>query len=310
MTSKPVIVFGPTGKIASVAARTAREHGAKVILAMRDTQKSIPGLSSEEEAAGGYERMQADLSQPETVSAVIKKTGAKHAFFYLIFSAKDRMKATIQAMKDAGLELPIFLSSYTITKDVQDVEAEDLIPYAHAQVELSLQEIFTKDHYIAIRPGNFATNTLRFAPGVKEGEVPMPYPEAKGDMITPTDMGRVSGNVLVKGKQYGEYYVYLFGPDMVSGTAAMETIGGVLNKSIKINPLYGDAATEHMTLTMGMGETFAAYFNKVYENMSRGDDRVTGKPWFAEGRANVEKYSGYKAQTYREWVEENKEAFT
>ena len=52
-----VIVFGPTGNIASVAARTAQQHGAKVWLAMRDPSKAIPGLTAEAEQAGNYSRV-------------------------------------------------------------------------------------------------------------------------------------------------------------------------------------------------------------------------------------------------------------
>ena len=39
-----VIIFGPTGAVGTAAAREAGKRGAKVWLAMRDTNKKIPGL--------------------------------------------------------------------------------------------------------------------------------------------------------------------------------------------------------------------------------------------------------------------------
>jgi NAD(P)-dependent dehydrogenase (short-subunit alcohol dehydrogenase family) len=133
----PVIVFGPTGNIASYAARKASELGAKVILAMRDTSKSIPGLSEQDEKSGKYERVTADLSDPKSVSAAVEKTGAKRVFFYLVWTMMDHMKSTIEALKASGVEFIVFLSSSTIQVPKEDVPPTNLIPYMHAQVEIS-----------------------------------------------------------------------------------------------------------------------------------------------------------------------------
>lgn len=46
------IVFGPTGHVGSAAARTAQQGGAKVVLALRDTLRPIPGLTLEQEGRG------------------------------------------------------------------------------------------------------------------------------------------------------------------------------------------------------------------------------------------------------------------
>lgn len=194
-----VIVFGPTGNIASVAAQTAQQHGAKVWLAMRDTSKPIPGLSAEEEKNGNYERVRADLTKPETVAAVVQKANAKRAFFYLAFGTPDHMKGTISALKTSGIETPIFLSSYTIDRPLAEVTPTELIPFVHAQVEKTLDELYGQENYVAIRPGSFATNILRFKTGINVGEVRLFGPHFKFDCITPMDMGRVSGTILANG---------------------------------------------------------------------------------------------------------------
>lgn len=308
MASSTVIVFGPTGNIASVAARTAQELGAKVVLAMRDPQKSIPGLSAEQEKCG-FERVQADLTQPDTVSAAVRKSGAKRAFFYLAFGMPDHMKSTLQALKSAGIEFVVFLSSYTLIKDdLREIEQSDIIPHAHAQVELNLQEVFGKENYVAVRPGGFATNTLWWSHGIKACDLKLPYPEARFDYITPLDMGRVSGTILVKGQQEGKHFVYLFGPEMVSQREGAETIGRALNKNIDITPLYGDEAVEHYKNFVP--EPLAKYLIKKYGDIAEGFDSMTDRPWYEEGKGNIQKYSGKPPMKFEEWVRENKQLFT
>ena len=53
----PVIVFGPTGQVGSVAALTASTLGTTVWLAMRNTSKPIPSLSQLAEKEGRFQRV-------------------------------------------------------------------------------------------------------------------------------------------------------------------------------------------------------------------------------------------------------------
>lgn len=169
----PVIIFGPTGNIGSVTAKTAAEHGAEVFLAMRDTSKEIPGL---DEKAGTFKRIQADLTKPDSVQEAIKASGAKRAFFYAAHGSPDHMKSTIQAMKDGGIDFPVFLSSYTVVgsgQKLHEIQQSELIPYLHAQVEIQLEEIYGLGNFVAVRPGGFATNNLRYKDDINKGEVPL-----------------------------------------------------------------------------------------------------------------------------------------
>ena len=105
--------LGPRGAVGSAAARTAEELGAKVVLAMRDPEKSIPGIDSEKEKQGSFERVQADLTKPDTVRDAVNTTGAKYAFIYLAHGAPNGMKSTIEALKSAGIHLVVFLEQFS-----------------------------------------------------------------------------------------------------------------------------------------------------------------------------------------------------
>src|SRR5690349_22698022 len=140
----PVIVFGPTGQVGSVAALTASSLGTTVWLAMRNTSKPIPGLSQSSEKEGQFQRVYADLEKPSTVSQAVHTAGAKRAFIYLVHHAVDHLAGAIKAMKDAGVDFVVFLSSFTIytTQALRDIDKDDLLPYVHAQVEANLEDVF------------------------------------------------------------------------------------------------------------------------------------------------------------------------
>ncbi|MCJ1302290.1 hypothetical protein MMC08_005093, partial [Hypocenomyce scalaris] len=170
MASRKVIVFGPTGAVGSAAARTAEELGAKVVLAMRDTQKPIPGLDPEKEKQASFERVYADLTKPDTVRDAVNTSRAKYAFIYCTHGTPEHMKSTIEALKSAGIDLVVFLSSFTVQGDLKAIQPSEVLPYVHAQVEIKLGEIFGADGFVAVRPGSFASNTRQYKAELEKGE--------------------------------------------------------------------------------------------------------------------------------------------
>ena len=276
---------------------------------MRDTQKTIQGLSHAEEKEGGFERVQADLMKPDTVSAAVSKAGAKHAFIYMAFGSPDHMKSTLEALKSAGIELVVFLSSYTIQGDIREVQQSDMIPWLHAQVEINLEEIFQSKNYVAVRPGFFATNYLNWKAGISAGDAKIPSPEAKFDSITPTDMGRVSGTILAKGQQNGQNIVYLMGPKMMSQRESIGVIGRALGKDIKVTPANEQEAVE-LYMSIGTPEPLAKYLVQVFSEIDKQDDASAHPSLYETAVANIQKYTGKPPTTFQEWVEGNKQLFT
>ncbi|KAK5711515.1 hypothetical protein LTR17_018343 [Elasticomyces elasticus] len=304
----PVIVFGPTGNIGSVAARTAEKHGAKVYLAMRDTKKTIPGLTPEHEEAGNFTRVEADLTKPETIAAAIKESGAKRAFVYLA-RTPDGMKATLSAMKSSGIDFIVFLSSFNIAlagPELNDIQPSELIPYMHAQVELSLLEVLGTEGFVAVRPGGFATNTLRWKSGILAGEVQMYSPSFPADCITPNDMGEVSGTILVSGPKQDQHIVYLYGPQMLTQGDATKVAGRVLGKDVTLTSQNAEEALEQMVQTFGSAP-LAEYLMRAYK---AAEGRSGQLPHYDEGVENVALYTGRPATKFEDWVEANKEVFT
>ncbi|OJJ64762.1 hypothetical protein ASPSYDRAFT_84756 [Aspergillus sydowii CBS 593.65] len=300
-----VIVFGPTGSVASVVARTAQDNGANVFLAMRDTKKAIPDLTAEQEKADGYKRVQADLTDPDSVGAAIKESGAKRAFIYRAHATRDNMRGTLTALKEAGVEFVVFLSSYTIAGDPRDVEPSDLIPFIHAQVEIALDEVFGAENYVALRPGGFATNLLRSKKGINDGAVDLFAPDFRFDCITPGDMGAVGGKILVNGPRNGQRKVYLYGPRVLGHAEAILAVGRVLGKSVKIGSLSEQQALDEFDQA-GIPKLLAEY---MVRKSGATADETGGRAHYEEGVQNVQLYTGKPAQGFEEWVAENKALF-
>ncbi|KAK1918294.1 hypothetical protein P3342_001211 [Pyrenophora teres f. teres] len=308
MTS--VLIFGPAGQVGSIAARTAGELGATVWLAMRDTSKSIPSLTTEAEAAGDYHRIYADLEKPETVTEAVKTSGAKRVFLYLVHHASDHLHGTITAMKAAGVDFVVFLSSFTIlvNQPLREIPPSDILPFIHAQVEANLDDIFGPDHYVAVRPGCFITNLLSEKAGIVANHVELYGGEFEQDNIVPSDIGRVVGNILVSGPKNGQKKVYLYGPEILSLHDSIARIGKALQKDLKITDL-GPREMYQKYLSFGMPPSFADYMIKTLS--TKGPDKGNGErfPNYKEGVSNVSLYAGHPATRLEAWVEQNKAIF-
>ena len=309
MASRKVIVFGPTGAVGSAAARTAGELGASVVLAMRDTQKAIPGLDAEAEKQGQFERVHADLTKPDTVRDAVSTTGAEYAFLYWAREMPDGMKLTIEALKSAGIKLVVFLSSFTIQGDPKAVPPNDVIPYVHAQVEIKLEEIFGPKGFVTARPGSFASNTFQYKAGLAEGKVKIYVPEATVDHIVPEDIGRVCGTVLAKGPQDEQRAIYLYGPELLSQTESVKILAKVLGKDPKIEASTPEEAYKVFVEDRGVPGPLADYMIRQSAKTITGQRQVFGYPVTDEQLLNVQKYSGRKATTFEEWAEQHKQAF-
>lgn len=274
---------------------------------MRDTQKAIPGLTSEREKGGNFSRVEADLTKPDSIAAAVKTSGAKRAFVYLSHTP-DNMKATFSTMKSSGVEFVVFLSSSTIAmagSELRDVQPSEVIPYMHAQAEVSAEEVFGEENFVALRPGYFATNTLRVKAGIAAGEVEMIGLDYPGDFVTPNDMGEVAGTILALGPKNGQHVVYLYGPQVMLQRDATQIAGRILGKDVKLTGQSADKALEEMT-RKSIPKPLAEYLLRVY---TEGHSKASNPPHHDEGVENIKLYTGRAATGFEDWVQANKELF-
>ena len=315
-----VIVFGPTGHVGAAVANAAHAYGAsKVVLAMRDTSKPIPGLKS---SAGNFQRVQADLTNPSSITAAVSSTGATRAFIYITFGSEDHMASALAALKAGGIEFVVFLSTATLGKgaDLTSLNpATDIIAWAHAQVELNLISVFGRGKYVSLRPGFFATNALAWWKGmIPSGKVKVFGPEVRVDWIAQDDIGKVAAAILGAGKvreEADEEAVWLIGPQKASLREGVVAISkAVLGREAEIVVVEGEAAVQAL-LDAGMPPPVASHLVESFAQMEAMQERGDGKEWlpvpgtWEEAAAVVERYTGGPAMGLLEWVEKYKGAF-
>lgn len=302
-----VIVFGPTGAVGGATAREAGKRGAKVWLAMRDTNKVVDGVTADQERDGKFVRVKADLSDPETVKQAVQLSGAKAAFVYLVHGPGG-VKGALQAMKEAGIEYVVFLSSFTLPEgtSIREISPEALIPYVHAEAEIALEDISMA--HTALRPGSFASNAFNMSwDGSKTPCEAYAFSEGKRtvDNIVPTDIGRVAGAVLVdRPSTSSKEIIYLYGPTLISELEACKIIKDVFSKEVKVVQQTPEEWTERLKAT-GFPPPLVDYLARAAQSKSgygeNGTDLYSGSiP--AQAAANIKKYSGYEPTSFEDFV--------
>lgn len=298
MSPSNVIVFGPSGDVGSAAALQAYDEGAKVTLAMRNPTKQIPSL-----IVITADRVQADLTQPETIKAAVHQSGAKSAFIYAIFGTSDHMRASIVALKEAGIERIVLLSSYTIQCDIRAITPDDFIPWVHAQVEISLEDVYGKGNFVAVRPNYFASNILWFKSAIETGEIQHPNPEAEYDWISPGDIGRVCGSILARG--LAQPIVWLMGPEKMALKDAIGVVTRALEKDVKTTKISAEEALVDFQ-KKGMPEPTARWLVKCVTEDAGYEFQTTV---YEEARGNIFKYTHQEPVKFEQWVDGNLHKF-
>jgi hypothetical protein len=273
MSSPPtVLIFGPSGSVACVAAHEAHRRGASVHLAMRDTTKSLANLPS------SLPRIQADLSDPASLTHAVQKSSATVAFVYTVFASEDHMASSFSKMKSAGIKFVVLLSSFKVTGEPE--KEQNMASFIDSNVLWNVEEMRT-------------------------GKVGLLYPDVKFDFLAPDDIGIVCGAILAQEKYHETKVLYLCGPELMSQEHAHGIIGEVLGREIKVKTLSEEEFLEkhpHMpkpaldTLVKGMRESHEganAYPESLYEPAVE----------------NIRKYKEGEPMKFAEWVEANKRKF-
>ena len=320
MPSPKVIVFGPTGQIASIAALTAHHSGATVCLGMRDPSKPIPNLDQHQ-----LQRIQADLTKPPTLTAAVTSTSSTHAFLYLVHTTPDFMRASLEALKSAGITFVVFLSSYSIAGHGTHPNLLESHPlsFAHAQVERNLKEVFGEGGHVAVRAGYLASNSLLWKSGGEDVDCDLrvPLPKARFDFVSPGDVGAVCGRILARGPGFVEgvgvnsggdgvkgEVVEVVGPEMLSHLEAAELVAKVVGNGMRAVEAEAQDTVDRL-VGAGRPEAVARYMVRLLEMRERREDGMYLEPGLSLAVENLERVLGRPGTRFEDWVVENKGLF-
>ncbi|KAF7302524.1 NmrA domain-containing protein [Mycena chlorophos] len=303
-----VLVFGATGGVGGFVALEAHKRGAKVWLAMRDTSKTISEIPADVEKAAGASiaRVQADLTDAASVTKAVAESGAKAAFIYLIANALDKQRNAIKALREAGVENIVFLSSYGVQAEgdaLRAIPQSEIIPFVHAQVEIAIEDLAFPS-FVALRPASFASNFFKnyLDRSAKPPKAQIIHEDAYADNIVPEDIGAVGAVVLLSPPATGKTSIFLAGSPQRQAKDSWALIKQITGRTdIDTTPTSPDAFVATFT-AKGMPEAMPRYLLKILDRARGG---FSG-PAYEAGVANVSKYLGREPTSFEQYLEKHK----
>jgi uncharacterized protein YbjT (DUF2867 family) len=282
-----ILVTGATGNIGGPLTRMLVDAGHSVRAFSRNAEKAKSALPAGVAVAEG------DLMKPETIAPALD--GATKAFF--VFGASPRLAdiggAFFEAAKAAGVRHVVCVSSYTIAIEP---------PAAIGRWHLALEErlLATGLAWTMLRPGNFSSNTLRWAPMVRaQGTVFAPHAGAASAPIDPHDIAAVAFHAITDDAHHGKTYV-LTGEEMLTPPDQAQKIGAAIGKSVRFVEVHEDKARAGM-VSAGMPEMMAEAILELI--------RWNTRPGGGFRTTTVREITGRAPRTYDDWVRDHKHAF-
>ncbi|KAK6205763.1 hypothetical protein LQW54_008247 [Pestalotiopsis sp. IQ-011] len=187
-----------------------------------------------------------------------------------------------------------------LNQDLRRITTDDFIAFVHAQVEIKLEDLNIS--HTALRPGMFASKPFKQDLDTTKTpwEASVLFGEILEDSISPADIGRVGGAVLVdRPSTSSKKAIYLCGPQLSRLDQLWETVRKTLGREIK---------TVHPSLEEKIAELVQKGFpvplakNLVQGMAQRRQTSPFPEPFYSEAVGNIEKYSGRKPTSLADYV--------
>lgn len=277
-----ILVTGATGNIGKEVVKLLVESGTTVRALTRDPKRAAFPQS--------VEVVKGDLTKPETLPLKgVEKVFLLAGAMELPAISRDFVKAA----KIHGAKHIVLNSSGTV-----GLKKMTKIGSWHLEAEE-----FLKGSGIAwtmLRPGNFASNTLRWA-GMIRGQGTVFAPQGSGPTapIDPRDIGSVAVTALTGKGHEGKTYV-LTGPEAMTIEKQVQIIGKAIGKQLKFIAVPESKAREGM-LKSGLPEVLA---DAIVELVQADGPETVGHI-----TQTIREVTGKAPRTFAEWVRDHAGAF-
>ena len=280
----PVLVIGATGNI-----------GSRVVAELLRSNVVVRALSRTPESARvpvGVEVVAGDLTTPESLDAALTGVGA----VFLVWTAPLVHAAKAIARIAQYTKRLVYLSAPYQTPHPFFQQSNPMASM-HAELERLIKAAGLS--YTFIRPGMFASNVVHWwAPQIRSGNVVRwPYPAAATAPIDECDVARVAARTLSEDGFAGGDYV-LTGPESLTQADQVRLIGEALGRPVRFEEQSPEEFRRQasgtwppLVVDMLLEAWHAAVGLPAYVTTSVGD--ITGTP----------------ARTFRQWVDDHRDAF-
>jgi uncharacterized protein YbjT (DUF2867 family) len=204
----------------------------------------------------------------------------------------ERAAQFCTAARTAGVQHVVALSSGTIA-----IEQRSAIGRWHHALEQAVEA--TQVSATFLRPGNFASNSLRWAGMIRsQGSVFHPYPDGRSAPIDPRDIAAAAFVALTDSSRRGQTY-HLTGPAKLSTREQVQTIASALQREIRFVEVPEVGARKGM-LGSGMTETMADAILELARASMHDAEPLSPA---------VRELTGHEPRTFGTWVHDHVGAF-
>lgn len=271
-----ILVTGATGHVGRHLVAKLSSGGFPVRALVRDPSKArLPD---------GVEVVRGDLAVPESLVDALRETES----VFLLWPFLDAGSAP------ALLEVIARHARRTVYLSAAGVPDDPDVPPAtfHGEIERLIAR--SNMAWTFLRPTGFATNTLAWAPSIREGLVRWPYGQAARSLIHEADIADVAARVLIEEGHDAARYV-LTGPEAITQVAQVAIIGEALGRTVRYEELSPQAAREQLLAAWG-NPTFVDGALAYWASLESQPEVVT---------RTVEEITGKPARSFRSWANDH-----
>lgn len=236
----------------------------------------------------GEADVQLDVNDPRGADNALD--GVDAVFLYPTPGPQDEF---LRAARERGVRKVVLLS----TPEVYESRADNPIAVPHEAVERSLRDSGLP--HTVVYPGWLATNASRDwgAQIRRTGRVALAHPEAQFTPTHPDDIAEVVVRLLT-GDAYPGRMLAVTGPESLTQAQVVAILGEVLGREIAVDELTPQQALQRRE--PWMPESVMAHLLDVAK-------AAVGVP--APVNNTVERLTGHRPRTFRQWAEEHRADF-
>lgn len=280
--ARKILVSGGTGNIGTALVRMLHGSGAPVRVAARDIARAAAVLGA------AIELVEGDLTRPESLAAAFAEVDRA----FLVCPAGPGMAATAGAFaaaaRHAGVQHIVAISSETI-----EIEPRVALGAWHAALERAITATGVATTFL--RPNNFASNALRWAPTIRsKSMVFAARADGQSVPIDPWDIAAAAHAALTRPGHEGKVYT-LTGPAVMSTRDQVEAIAAELGRPLRVVDVSIEQARAGM-IGSGMPAIMADAILELLGQLPRPTPVVR-------------EVTGVEPRSFAQWVRDHRAAF-